>query len=517
MATTVLGAHLPRHSRYWFVQAHDVIVTVIGFLAAFVLRSGFALDPGEQLAMLISLLALSLIAALSYHGVGLYRGVWSHTSVGDILVVVKGATLVTLLFLTFLFFFNELHAIPRSVPLIHWFVVVVLLSGSRLLHAWRRRRQLRFAVPTDATAAEEPALLVGCNPTTALYLTGLRTQPGPYRIVGILDDDRGQFLGRTLHQVPVIGRIEEADRCIQELAVHGVFARRIVIVSRDPERVAAALAALAPIEERFGLKIDVLSDDFWRDQPSGEPPPLSGAAVEPSCYLQVRQVIDVTVAAALLVALAPLLALAAVIVLLDVGRPVLFLQVRPGRRLQPFVLAKFRTMRRAIGVNGELLSDTERVSSLGRFLRRTKLDELPQLVSIVKGDMTFIGPRPLLPRDLPPGASARAAVRPGVTGWAQVNGGHQLSNEDKLMLDLWYIANASLLLDLRIIVLTIMTIARGEKINQDELGRALATRHLLIRPSAEARCDGRAPAAPRGTARYRWWARVADFAGMYPK
>ena len=158
--------------------------------------------------------------------------------------------------------------------------------------------------------------------------------------------------------------------------------------------------------------------------------------------------------------------------------------MRPGRNLKPIKLIKFRTMKNGLNAEGKPLSDEERTSTIGWLVRRSKLDELPQLLSILKGDMSFIGPRPLLPRDQPEDAHLRAMVRPGVTGWAQVNGGHPLEIEEKLALDIWYIKNASLWLDLKVLWLTFKTVLFGERVNREAINRAMRTRELL-RPAAQ--------------------------------
>lgn len=159
--------------------------------------------------------------------------------------------------------------------------------------------------------------------------------------------------------------------------------------------------------------------------------------------------------------------------MVDVGRPIIFRQVRPGHHMRPFTLYKFRTMRAAYDERtGSQLSDYERTSPLGRLLRRTRLDELPQLYNVLIGDMALIGPRPLLPRDLPEQlmAAERAALLPGLTGWAQIHGGHPLDVMEKTALDLWYAHHASPVVDAWIVVLTIeMLVWRGD---QFERGRA---------------------------------------------
>jgi lipopolysaccharide/colanic/teichoic acid biosynthesis glycosyltransferase len=165
----------------------------------------------------------------------------------------------------------------------------------------------------------------------------------------------------------------------------------------------------------------------------------------------------------LIVALAPLWLLAALVVFIGVGSPVLFWQQRVGRGGRAFHLYKFRTLRPAYDQTGRELSEAARLSRGGRFLRRTRLDELPQLLNVLIGDMALIGPRPLLPQDQPVNPGARLTVRPGITGWAQVNGGVLLSPAEKAGLDAWYISHASPLLDLRILLLTLRSLISGDR------------------------------------------------------
>jgi lipopolysaccharide/colanic/teichoic acid biosynthesis glycosyltransferase len=177
----------------------------------------------------------------------------------------------------------------------------------------------------------------------------------------------------------------------------------------------------------------------------------------------VKRYLDVALALVLVAALAPLWALAACLVLLDVGSPVFFWQQRVGLEGRKFLLYKFRTLRNPFDERGRKLTEAQRVSPIGRFLRRTRLDELPQLLNVLVGDMSLIGPRPLLPRDQPENAAVRLSVRPGITGWAQVNGGVLLSPNEKELLDERYIRNASPWLDLRIIAMTLMMFLRGDR------------------------------------------------------
>lgn len=152
----------------------------------------------------------------------------------------------------------------------------------------------------------------------------------------------------------------------------------------------------------------------------------------------------------------------------DMGSPILFRQTRPGLNGRPFQMIKFRTMRDAVDRQGNPLPDAERLTKLGRFLRASSLDELPELWNVLKGDMSLVGPRPLLMEYLPLYSAHQARrheVRPGVTGWAQVNGRNALSWDEKFQLDVWYVDNRSLWLDVRIIVMTIAKVVKRDGIS----------------------------------------------------
>ena len=153
------------------------------------------------------------------------------------------------------------------------------------------------------------------------------------------------------------------------------------------------------------------------------------------------------------------------------GRPVFFRQMRPGLHARPFQMVKFRTMTDACGPDGRLQPDAERLTPFGRFLRSTSLDELPELWNVLKGDMSLVGPRPLLMEYLPlysPEQMRRHEVRPGITGWAQVNGRNALGWDEKFKLDVWYVDNFSLWLDMRILVATVMLVIKRDGISPDD-------------------------------------------------
>lgn len=161
----------------------------------------------------------------------------------------------------------------------------------------------------------------------------------------------------------------------------------------------------------------------------------------------------------LIVLFAPIFAVVAIVVRVALGAPVMFRQQRPGRRGVPFELIKFRTMSYRTGATGQLLSDAERLGNLGRLLRSSSLDELPELWNVLKGEMSLVGPRPLLMEYLPlytPEQRRRHDVRPGITGWAQVNGRNALTWEQRFTLDVWYVDHVSLALDAKVLLKTVI-------------------------------------------------------------
>ncbi|KZX54473.1 sugar transferase [Erythrobacter sp. HI00D59] len=183
-----------------------------------------------------------------------------------------------------------------------------------------------------------------------------------------------------------------------------------------------------------------------------------------------KRVLDILGAGLGLLILFPVLSIVAVVIRSRMGSPVLFRQTRPGLHGAPFEMIKFRSMRTAFDSGGNPLPDNERITGLGRFLRSTSLDELPELWNVLKGEMSLVGPRPLRIEYLAfysPRQARRHEVRPGVTGWAQINGRNAISWEEKFELDVWYIENRSLALDLKIIFLTALEVFRRKGINSE--------------------------------------------------
>lgn len=183
-----------------------------------------------------------------------------------------------------------------------------------------------------------------------------------------------------------------------------------------------------------------------------------------------KRAIDIIFSVLALFLLSPALLLITVLVRTRLGAPVLFRQLRPGLHGQLFMMLKFRTMADKRDMHGELLPDAERLTRFGQLLRSLSLDELPELLNVLRGEMSLVGPRPLLMEYLPlytPEQARRHEVKPGITGWAQVNGRNALSWEEKFELDVWYVDNQSFWLDLKILGLTILKVLQREGVSQD--------------------------------------------------
>ena len=179
--------------------------------------------------------------------------------------------------------------------------------------------------------------------------------------------------------------------------------------------------------------------------------------------MMIKRSIDIVIAAAALLIASPVLVLVAIAVRVNLGSPVLFRQQRPGLHKRPFTMVKFRTMRDAIGRDGRPLPDVDRLTPFGTLLRSTSLDELPELWNVLRGDMSLVGPRPLLMEYLDrytPEQARRHEVRPGVTGWAQVHGRNALSWDERFRHDVWYVEHQSLTLDLQILMRTLTMVLR---------------------------------------------------------
>ncbi|TFF25114.1 hypothetical protein E3C22_06960 [Jiella endophytica] len=479
--------------------AVDLALIFLATLMAVALR-GASLDVvlDSRYHLLFAGIA-SLSALVVWPLAGLLRRPWRYFAASDAIHLVAAVTGVVLITLFLTFTINRSDFVARSVPLLQWCLSLTLLVLARI---GVRSLPARPSAEGNRLALErEYVLLVGFNRRSEVYLRCIEAlYAGQVSVVGILDEDPS-VKGLMLKGKPVIGRPANLLAAIRRLRNHGVEISRVVVtvprVELSPafnsayERLQAeAQITLDHFEGLFGAgeKAQPLADadDGWQVVPTA-----GGATMDAgrAGYLAAKRVFDFTLAFLVIVLLAPLYLLLAALVAIDLGRPVTFWQERPGRFRRPFRVYKFRTMRDAYDLEGNAVPEGDRLSPIGAALRRLRLDELPQLFNILVGNMSFVGPRPLLPVDQPARPEVRLSMRPGLTGWAQVNGGRDLSVADKGALDCWYVENAGLLVDAKIILLTLRFVLTGDKPPRqtvlDQARGVLARQGLLVKvPSA---------------------------------
>ena len=435
----------------------------------------------------------------------LHRTVWRYTSLLDALHLMAAVTIALLLALMAGFAFNRLEDVARSVPVIQWLVLVAALIGTRTaIRLWREWND-KSRTSIDALTVVQQVLVVGVNDLTELYLSSAAEfAPGKIAVVGILSRGRGLH-GRFMRQYKVLGAPEDLSPVLAQLDLHGITVDRIVVMQAFEQLSRAAQEALLELERTSAIRVEWLLETLgWRGSETGERvgvnatmetellPPASiddDRPVSRRGYTSVKRMIDLASVICLVLVLWPLLALVALMVAMDVGLPVVFWQQRPGQHGRPFKLFKFRTMHPGHDARGNRIPDELRSSRIGSFLRRSRLDELPQLYNILVGEMSFVGPRPLLPVDQPLGQHSRLLVRPGLTGWAQINGGREISAEDKAALDIWYIMNASIWLDITILLRTLAIVMSGDRANGFAVKAAHARREeVRTNPPLEGEC-----------------------------
>ncbi|SEF02827.1 Sugar transferase involved in LPS biosynthesis (colanic, teichoic acid) [Rhizobiales bacterium GAS188] len=478
--------------RRFVIPSVDLLSEALATVAALLIRDNFETSI-ERLEGFAPYLLVTLIVAAPVNALlGISRTLWRFTTIADCQRVLAATVATTCGTVVISFWVNRLDGVARALPILQALLILFVLVGMRAaLRVWCSARDRPTAPAVAPRCKGKTVLVVGVSTLTDLYLRSVAEfAPERVNIAGLLAR-HGRHTGRALNRHPILGTCEEVAEILRALEVHGVTVDRILVVDAFERLSAEAQGALLSVEKSMGIRLEFLTEQLGFEAPSRfaargadwRPPSAEGAAAFsfPAAdlaalarrpYWRVKRALDIVVALWLLVFLAPLTLVVAVLVALDVGMPVVFWQRRPGLGGRPFKLFKFRTMRAAHDAAGRRLADADRLSVIGRLLRRMRLDELPQLYHILVGEMSFVGPRPLLPADQPALYAARLIVRPGLTGWAQVKGGRLVSPADKAALDVWYLKNASLALDLKIILKTPPMLILGERANNAAVHRA---------------------------------------------
>jgi lipopolysaccharide/colanic/teichoic acid biosynthesis glycosyltransferase len=470
----------------------DLLWALLSPLAALYLREADILyrDDWNGVALYTGMSAG--FALLAFLVLRIQDGMTRHFSVHEALDIVEAVLFAELMTLAALFTLTRFDGIPRSMPLIHGLLLAGGLIGTRMvIRLIRGERD-----PTGGYGSRGGRIIViGANRFASGFIQLLNAYaPQRQPVIAVLDGD-SRMVGRAVAGVQVFGAPHDLDTMIAEFAIHGVNTERVVVAGEADLMSEAVLHELErvclkrQIELAFLPRMIGLTE--WKTSANGAAsangahaqvlaaaPALAAAARATSPYFRFKRLIDVVGALVLLVLLLPLLIIGGVLVLLDVGPPVLFWQERQGWKGHSFLMYKFRTLRAPFDDDGKPILANRRPSRIGRFLRATRLDELPQLLNVLLGEMSLIGPRPLLPEDQPGNTSIRLAVRPGISGWAQVNGGKLVSKAEKQKLDEWYVRRASLWLDLRIALMTLAVVMMRSRLSPQESSADVEQVHM---------------------------------------
>jgi exopolysaccharide biosynthesis polyprenyl glycosylphosphotransferase len=439
----------------------DAVLVNVGFVVAFLVRFEGSLPAFNFDAYLLLSPLLTLFFVGGAWTYGLYDPERADTAWAVARGVIAAVTIGTLLTAAIAFFGSTLTAsFARSTILLAWAFGLVLLVGWRLAFL----RWGRFKWP------EQRVLIVGTDRASIDLADEMsRRERWGWRVAGLIDTSRirNRAPGGVANGYPVLGGVEDVARVAVDHS-----ATRVIVVSpiRLRELVESLVLANVP-----GVRVDVVPELYeifigTVDAVVGDVPLMQIThSTVPPYFAALKRIVDVAAAAVLLVVASPLILAASVAVALNDGLPVFFSQERVGQHMKPFRMYKLRTMvRDAEAESGPVLAqeDDGRITGVGRFLRRVRADELPQLVNILKGEMSFVGPRPersffveqLLST---PGYRERFHIRPGVTGLAQVNGSYATTPERKLKYDLIYMYHQNLAMDAQIVLETLRVVLTG--------------------------------------------------------
>lgn len=441
-----------------------------------------------------------IAGALSYSGIAVLASIlafqWFKTSspiaryfsIRDALVLVKACLVVAALSAVLFFVFTRLNEIPRSLPVFQFAIMLSALVAGRV---YSRIRQTRLLPATSSAPNSPKHVLIIQASRLAWFFSKIVEEltPGEYQIIAILDS-RPELQRRSVNGYPVVGEPAAIEKIIEEYALHGIQIDKVFVatqaesLSKEAWRTVTAVCRAHQIEldilpERLipGLETPKSDSDIT---PADEPMPAALDSLESILsrpFWRVKRTIDLAVALAIGILTLPMTAIVSLSVLLSVGTPIIFWQRRLGRNGVPLHLYKFRTLQTLFDPHTRAKREAIEPSPIGHFLRKTRLDEIPQLWNIISGDMSLIGPRPLLPIDQPNEPSERLRVRPGLSGWAQVCGGKLISAKEKNALDEWYIRHASFSLDSRIALRTMMMLVVGDHRDEAAIATAIAEKY----------------------------------------
>ncbi len=437
----------------------DAVLVNCAIILSFLLRFGgelpvFNFQAYTNLAIFITLIQLGAFYVYDLYDPEKVQGGW-----GVFFAVLKAVTLSTLVIVSVTFFFR-FFSFPRTVFVISWVTLILIICGWRIFAL----KTLNIEWPTQRI------LLVGTGEIALQLLRELeeRIQWG-YKVVGLVERDV-ERIGQKVQGIPILGGVNDIVRLVKDHDVDRVIIaspirhRELLSEFVKSDETGVKIEAIPELYEIFIGKVDYsLVNDIPLIKITKDP--------VPSWVFILKRVIDILLAAFFGILFLPVMLIALILIKLTSGGPIFYKQVRVGEEGEPFNLYKFRTM--VVGAekkSGPVLAaeNDSRITFVGRFLRKSRIDELPQLWNILKGDMSFVGPRPersyFVERHKQniPGYEERFKIKPGVTGLAQVSGSYITTPDNKLKYDLIYIYHQSLFLDLKILLQTIKVVLTGK-------------------------------------------------------
>jgi lipopolysaccharide/colanic/teichoic acid biosynthesis glycosyltransferase len=478
------------------VVVWDVIWGGVSPLAAYLLRDGTILRP-SVVATYCGISFLSSLLVFQWFRTS--SPIARFYSIRDAWELLKACVLIAALSAVVAFLLTRLDNAPRSIPILHFMLLASGLLGARIL--LRLRETHRDARTPNASKKVEHVLIIEAS-RLAWFFSKMVEElaPGGYQIVAILDE-RPKLKYRSLNGYPIIGAPTDLEKVITDYTTHGVRIDKVVLAAQPEDLSEIAWNEVSRVCRMLHIELEVLPERLMSERsPDSDDTQIGPDVAETSRvskndlpismdrpFWKIKRGSDFVVAFSLAILMSPIALLVCLLVLLDVGIPVVFWQRRVGRNGVALYLYKFRTFQSPFDRRTKERREAQKISSVGRFLRATRLDELPQLWNVLSGEMSLIGPRPLLPIDQPQGLSLRLTVRPGVTGWAQICGGKLISVEEKNALDEWYIRNASFWLEIAIVARTIRTFLTGDQRDENAISAALlecSTGNVIELPDA---------------------------------
>jgi lipopolysaccharide/colanic/teichoic acid biosynthesis glycosyltransferase len=373
-----------------------------------------------------------------------------------------------------------MDGIPRPTPFIQALILAAGLLAARVLaRAFDRDPKIATG---STTVASENIIVIGATHLSSLYIKLLNTSwPDRYRFLAVLDD-RAQSTGRSMAGINILASTQHLESVIDEFIVHGLPTHRVIVGGQEDSLDEERFVEIRRICAHNKIKLDFVPHLVGLTEmpriatetaahAAHQQQQLAAPNFDLPRYFEVKPFIDFFAALSMILFF-PVAIVATFVCLLDVGTPLLFWQQRIGQGGRKFLLYKFRTLKPPFDDQGRPVPEQDRLSRAGKFMRQTRLDELPQLLNVLVGDMSLIGPRPLLPEDQPKNPTTRLLVRPGMTGWAQVNGGKFLTPEEKDDYDEYYIRNATPWFDLYIVGRTLKVIFRRGTKSDHEVAAA---------------------------------------------